>query len=81
MMEAGWLRLLQAALMPIPLALMAASALIMAEAADRNLLTLAVTLGTALFVAFTNRNPLWALTVGGLLGGLAFLFTGLLAGA
>jgi len=76
MMEAGWLKLLQTALMPIPLALMAASALIMARAADHTLLTVVVTLGTAFFVAFSNRNPLWALTVGGVLGGLTFLFAG-----
>ncbi|HVJ43623.1 MAG TPA: chromate transporter [Dongiaceae bacterium] len=72
---ANWMKLLQLALMPIPLALMAASGLIMAQAADHTLLTVVLTAGTTLFVAFTQRNPLWALSVGGLLGGLDFLLT------
>lgn len=75
MIGASWMKLLQAALMPIPLALMAASGLIMAEAADHTLLTILLTTGTALFVGFTARNPLWALSAGGLMGGLAFLLS------
>lgn len=70
---ARWMRLLQLALMPIPLALMAASGLIMAQASDHTVPAALLTGGTALFVAFTQRNPLWALSIGGLLGGLDFL--------
>ena len=72
-LEAPWLKLLQRALMPIPIGLMAASGVIMAEAADHSLLTALVTAGTAIFVGVSRRNPLWALAFGGLIGGLAYL--------
>jgi len=73
LIEASWLNLLQQALMPIPIGLMAASGVIMAQAADQTLLTTLVTAGTALYVGFTQRNPLWALAVGGFIGAVAYL--------
>jgi chromate transporter len=67
-----WLKLLQAALVPIAIGLMAASGLVMARAADSNLLQVALSAGTALMVYFTRRNPLWALGAGALCGLAAY---------
>jgi chromate transporter len=63
-----WPALFQTALVPLSIGLMGASALIVAQAADR---TTAATLLTAAaaVLAFTARlNPLWILLAGGCLG-------------
>jgi chromate transporter len=60
----GAVALLQEALAPIAVSLVAASGLIMAQAADTSLLLLLITVGSATFVVGSRRNPLWALAIG-----------------
>ena len=65
---AGWPALIQTALVPLSIGLMAASALIVAQAADRNIAAMVLT-ALAGVLAFTARlNPLWILVAGGCLG-------------
>lgn len=63
-----WVRVAQAALVPITLGLILSSGSVMARAADRDALTLALTIGTAVFVFATEKSPLWALATGAALG-------------
>jgi chromate transporter len=60
--------LLKKALAPLAVGLILASGYLMARATDKNLLTVALTLGTALFVYNTKANPLWAIIIGALAG-------------
>ena len=69
--EAPALRKIQGGLVPIAVALILATGLIMARAAYRDLLDLAITAATALFIFATRRNPLWALAAGAAIGMLA----------
>ncbi len=55
---------LKDALVPLGLGLMLASGVSLMRAVDRDAVTLAISLGTAAFVVFTRRNPLWALGAG-----------------
>ena len=55
---------LKDALVPLGLGLMLASGASLIRAVDRDAVTLAISLGTAAFVVFTRRNPLWALGAG-----------------
>jgi chromate transporter len=65
---AGWPALIQTALVPLSIGLMGASALIVAQAADRNIAAMLLTAAAAV-LAFTARlNPLWILVAGGCLG-------------
>jgi chromate transporter len=64
----SWLKILQRALVPLPIGLMGASGVIMARAADSSWLTTLLTIATAIYVGFTQRNPVWALAVGGIAG-------------
>jgi chromate transporter len=59
---------IQAGLVPVSLGLIAASAFVLARAADKNIYAGAVTAATVLVAGFTRINPLWLFTVGGLLG-------------
>jgi chromate transporter len=63
-----WPAIIQAALVPLSIGLMAASALIVARAADRNWAAALATLAAAVLAASTRLNPLWILVVGGCLG-------------
>jgi len=66
--KSPWPAIIQSALVPLSIGLMAASALIVAQAADTNWTAVVLTLAVA-SVAFTTRlNPLWLLLAGGLLG-------------
>ena len=66
--QSRWPALIQAALVPLSIGLMAASALILAQATDKTLVALLVT-GIVAVVAFATRmNPLWLLLAGGILG-------------
>jgi chromate transporter len=66
--NARWPAIIQAALVPLSIGLMGASALVVAEAADRTWAAALLTLAAAA-VAFTTRlNPLWILLAGGCLG-------------
>jgi chromate transporter len=63
-----WPAIIQAALVPLSIGLMAASALIVAEAADRTSIAVVATLAAAVVAATTRLNPLWILLAGGCLG-------------
>ena len=57
-----------AALIPLSIGLMAASALIVAQAADRNWGAVLLTLAVAAMAFATRPNPLWLLLAGGVPG-------------
>jgi chromate transporter len=63
-----WPAVIQAALVPLSIGLMAASGLIVAQAADKNWLAVVLTAIVATLAAATRLNPLWLLLAGGLLG-------------
>jgi len=63
-----WPSIIQTALVPLSIGLMAASALIVAQAADRNGAGLLLTLAVAAAAFATRINPLWLLVAGGILG-------------
>jgi chromate transporter len=56
-----WIKLLQQGLVPVALGLVLASGISMMRTADQGGLALAISLSTAGFVAFSSRNPLWAI--------------------
>ena len=58
------IKLLKEGLVPVALGLILASGLAMMRTADHGSLTFAISLGTAAFVVFSKRNPLWALGAG-----------------
>lgn len=66
-----WITLLKAGLVPVALGLILASGVSMMRAADRTMLTVAISLATATFVVCSPRNPLWALAAASGLGILA----------
>lgn len=70
--EKTWRIAIQAGLVPVSIGLIAASALILAQAADRTAGAAAITAITAAVAYFTRLNPLWAFAAAGLagLGGL-----------
>lgn len=63
-----WPALIQAALVPLSIGLMAASALILAQATDRTMVAVLLTAAVAVVASVTRANPLWLLLAGGLLG-------------
>jgi chromate transporter len=66
--QSQWPVIIQASLVPLSIGLMAASALIVAQAADRTWAAVLATLMTAVLAASTRLNPLWLLVIGGCLG-------------
>jgi chromate transporter len=66
--HARWPAIVQAALVPLSIGLMAASGLVLALTADRTWAAALVTAGTAVLAATTGINPLWLLLAGGCLG-------------
>jgi chromate transporter len=66
--DAPWRNAIQAGLVPLSIGLMAASAYVVAGAADTNWVALAITLATAVAGYFTRINPLWLFVAGGVLG-------------
>jgi len=66
--EARWRIAIQAGLVPVSIGLLAASSLIIARAADRTWLAVAVTLVTAATAIWTKISPLWLFIGAGLLG-------------
>ncbi|GGE27517.1 chromate transporter [Agaricicola taiwanensis] len=66
-----WIAVAKQGLVPIAVGLILASGISMIKAADHNLLLFLISLGTAAFMAFAGRNPLWALAGGTLLNILA----------
>jgi chromate transporter len=65
---ARWPAIVQAALVPLSIGLMGASALILALAADRNWVAALLTMVAAVLAFATKLNPFWILAAGGLLG-------------
>jgi chromate transporter len=66
--QSRWPGLIQAALVPLSIGLMAASALILAQSTDRSLIALLLTAAVAICAALSRVNPLWLLLAGGVLG-------------
>ena len=63
-----WPAIIQAALVPLSIGLMGASALILALTSDRNWVAGAITVAAAALAFATRLNPLWMLVAGGALG-------------
>jgi chromate transporter len=66
--HARWPAIVQAALVPLSIGLMAASGLVLALASDRTWVAAVVTAVVAAVAFATRLNPLWLLLAGGLLG-------------
>jgi chromate transporter len=66
--EARWPAILQSALVPLSIGLMAASALVLGQASDRTWTAVAVTVAAAIVASLTRLHPLWLLLAGGCLG-------------
>ena len=66
--QARWPAIVQAALVPLSIGLMAASALVLAQTSDRNAVAVLVTVAAAIVASVTRLNPLWLLLAGGCLG-------------
>jgi chromate transporter len=63
-----WPSIVQAALVPLSIGLMAASALVVAQAADRNWVAVLLTLAVAVLAYRTRLHPLWLLLAAGIFG-------------
>ena len=68
--QARWRIAIQAGLVPVSVGLLASSAFIIARAADRSWVALAITLATAVITTWTRLSPVW-LFIGAALLGLA----------
>jgi chromate transporter len=66
--HARWPAIVQAALVPLSIGLMAASGLVLGLASDRTWVAAAVTISAAVAASLTRLNPLWLLAAGGCLG-------------
>jgi chromate transporter len=66
--DARWRIAVQAGLVPVSLGLIAASAFVVARAADHNAVAGLITAATAAVAFATRINPLWLFAAGGLLG-------------
>jgi len=66
--QSRWPAIIQAALVPLSIGLMAASGLVLGLASDRTWVAAAVTIGAAVLASLTRLNPLWLLAAGGCLG-------------
>jgi chromate transporter len=63
-----WPAIIQAALVPLSIGLMAASGLILAQTTDRSVVAVLVTATTAILAFTTRLNPFWMFLAGGCLG-------------
>lgn len=68
--HAWWLKPAQAGLVPVALGLIAASGVVLAEAAWSFPLAPVITAAATLFCWLSGRSPLWALAAGGAFGAL-----------
>jgi chromate transporter len=66
--QSRWPALIQAALVPLSIGLMAASGLILARTSDQNWVAALVTVAAAVLAFATRLNPFWMLLAGGILG-------------
>jgi chromate transporter len=71
--DAAWRNVVQAGLVPVTIGLVAASALIVAQAADRDWKTLVITATAFVIVYWTRMSPLIPLAVAAALGISGFL--------
>ena len=71
--EARWRIIVQAAMVPVSIGLLAASALLITEATAQSWVAVGVTAVTALVGFYTRLNPLWLFAAGGLLGLFGFI--------
>ena len=63
-----WPAIIQSALVPLSIGLMAASALILARASDLSWMAVLTTIVAAVLATVTRLSPLWMMAAGGLLG-------------
>ncbi len=68
-----WRLIVQSGLVPVSVGLIAASALIIAQAADHNWIAVVITVATAAVTFATRFNPLWLFALASLLGYLGFV--------
>jgi chromate transporter len=68
-----WPAIIQTALVPLSIGLMAASALILAQASDVSWMALLITIAAAILATATRLSPLWMMAAGGLLGFAGFV--------
>jgi chromate transporter len=54
-----WMRVIKDGLAPVTVSLIVASGIVMARSADHSSLTVVISAVTAMFIAFSKRNPLW----------------------
>jgi chromate transporter len=66
--QSRWPAIIQAALVPLSIGLMAASGLILARSSDQNWVAALVTIAAAVLAFATRLNPFWILLGGGVLG-------------
>jgi chromate transporter len=66
--QSRWPAIIQAALVPLSIGLMAASGLILARSSDQNWVAALVTIAAAVLAFATRLNPFWMLLGGGVLG-------------
>jgi chromate transporter len=71
--QARWRIAIQAGLVPVSLGLIAASAFVVARAADHNAVAGLVSAATAAVAFATRVNPLWLFVAGGVLGLVGWL--------
>lgn len=66
--EAAWRRIMLAAMVPVSIGLVSASALLLTLTIDNSLAAVALTAGAAAATLFTRLNPLWMLALGAVAG-------------
>jgi chromate transporter len=71
--DAPWRTAIQSGMVPLSIGLIAASAFVVARAADRNLIAAGVTVAAAVVASMTRINPLWVFVAGGILGLTGYL--------
>jgi chromate transporter len=71
--DAPWRTAIQAGMVPLSIGLIAASAFVVARAADHNLIAAGITVATAVVASMTRINPLWVFVAGGVLGLTGYL--------
>jgi chromate transporter len=66
--EARWRAVIQAAMIPLSLGLIAASGFVLARSADHTVTAVVITIATAAVSYFTRMNPLWMFAAAGVAG-------------
>jgi chromate transporter len=66
--DAAWRRIVQAAIVPLTIGLVAAAAVLIARSADSNVALAGITVVAAALLLGTRLHPLWVLAAGALLG-------------